>query len=190
MGLHVIPKCRETIEICTQKNSGRFAKCPSQRPTGTSRKRGPFPESRRQHVAIAWVADARGSIFSYNRRWFEYTGTTFDDMHGWRWQKVHHPDHVQKSCRTCPHTVLSGLKLLVVDDDPDVCGLIEVILSSAEIWSVTAAKEGLRWLENNRPHLMIFDDIAMPDEDGYSLLAQERWRRIFAPAIALTAHAR
>lgn len=29
-------------------------------------------------------------------RWYEYTGTTFKDMEGWGWRKVHHPDHVDR----------------------------------------------------------------------------------------------
>jgi PAS domain S-box-containing protein len=45
---------------------------------------------------LAWMTDADGSIFWYNRRWFEYTGTTLDEMLGWNWQKVHHPDHVDR----------------------------------------------------------------------------------------------
>jgi PAS domain S-box-containing protein len=43
---------------------------------------------------LAWMADDGGSIFWYNRRWLEYTGETLDEMRGWGWQKVHHPDHV------------------------------------------------------------------------------------------------
>jgi PAS domain S-box-containing protein len=45
---------------------------------------------------LAWMADASGGIFWYNRRWFEYTGTTLPEMKGWGWQKVHHPDHVDR----------------------------------------------------------------------------------------------
>ncbi len=44
---------------------------------------------------LAWTADEKGYIFWYNDRWFEYTGTTLDEMAGWGWQKVHHPDHVK-----------------------------------------------------------------------------------------------
>jgi PAS domain S-box-containing protein len=44
---------------------------------------------------LAWMADEKGYIFWYNDRWFEYTGTTLEEMAGWGWQKVHHPDHVQ-----------------------------------------------------------------------------------------------
>ncbi len=40
---------------------------------------------------LAWIAAADGSIFWYNRRWYEYTGTTPDDMRGWGWQTVHDP---------------------------------------------------------------------------------------------------
>ncbi|RYC32387.1 PAS domain-containing sensor histidine kinase [Lichenibacterium minor] len=43
---------------------------------------------------LAWIADGAGSIFWYNRRWYDYTGTTLDEMQGRGWSKVHHPDHV------------------------------------------------------------------------------------------------
>ena len=43
---------------------------------------------------LAWMANGDGWIFWYNQRWFEYTGTTVDEMLGWGWEKVHHPDHV------------------------------------------------------------------------------------------------
>jgi PAS domain S-box-containing protein len=44
---------------------------------------------------LAWMADPSGSIFWYNRRWFDYTGTTFEEMEGWGWRAVHHPDWVE-----------------------------------------------------------------------------------------------
>ncbi len=45
---------------------------------------------------LAWMADATGSIFWYNRRWFDYTGTTLEQMQGWGWQQLHHPDYVER----------------------------------------------------------------------------------------------
>ena len=45
---------------------------------------------------LAWIADEKGSIFWYNQRWFDYSGTTLEEMAGWGWQKIHHPDHVQR----------------------------------------------------------------------------------------------
>ena len=41
---------------------------------------------------LCWMADANGSIFWYNERWYEYTGTTLEQMEGWGWQSVHDPD--------------------------------------------------------------------------------------------------
>ncbi|MGD0428247.1 MAG: PAS domain S-box protein, partial [Candidatus Acidiferrales bacterium] len=45
---------------------------------------------------LAWMADEKGSVFWYNDRWFEYTGTTMKQMAGWGWRKSHHPDHLQR----------------------------------------------------------------------------------------------
>ncbi len=40
---------------------------------------------------LAWTADADGWVFWYNSRWFDYTGTTPEQMEGWGWQSVHDP---------------------------------------------------------------------------------------------------
>jgi PAS domain S-box-containing protein len=45
---------------------------------------------------FAWTADAKGWIYWYNKRWHDYTGTTPEEMEGWGWQKVHHPEHVER----------------------------------------------------------------------------------------------
>jgi PAS domain S-box-containing protein len=42
--------------------------------------------------ALAWTARADGHIDYYNRRWYEYTGTTFEAMQGWGWQRLHDPE--------------------------------------------------------------------------------------------------
>ncbi|XWK86885.1 MAG: PAS domain S-box protein [Phormidium sp.] len=45
---------------------------------------------------FAWMADETGYVFWYNQRWFDYTGTTLEEMQGWGWQRVHHPNHVER----------------------------------------------------------------------------------------------
>jgi PAS domain S-box-containing protein len=41
---------------------------------------------------LCWMASPDGHFYWYNRRWYEYTGTTLSDMQGWGWQSVHDPD--------------------------------------------------------------------------------------------------
>ncbi|MEJ7626465.1 MAG: PAS domain-containing protein [Ferruginibacter sp.] len=40
---------------------------------------------------LAWMADAEGWIFWYNKKWYDYTGTTPEEMQGWGWKSVHDP---------------------------------------------------------------------------------------------------
>jgi PAS domain S-box-containing protein len=57
---------------------------------------------------FAWMADASGWIFWYNRRWFEYTGTSLEEMQGWGWTQVHHPDHVERVVTRIKHAWETG----------------------------------------------------------------------------------
>lgn len=57
---------------------------------------------------FAWMADAQGDLFWYNRRWYDYTGTTFDEMKGWGWMKVHHPDHVDRVAERYRRSIETG----------------------------------------------------------------------------------
>ena len=40
---------------------------------------------------LAWIAEPDGCITWYNQRWYDYTGTTFEQMKGWGWQSIHDP---------------------------------------------------------------------------------------------------
>ncbi|HUQ18107.1 MAG TPA: ATP-binding protein [Gemmatimonadaceae bacterium] len=41
---------------------------------------------------LAWTASGDGFIDWYNARWYEYTGTTAEEMEGWGWTSVHAPE--------------------------------------------------------------------------------------------------
>ena len=45
---------------------------------------------------LAWVADRTGAIGWYNQRWYDYTGLAEGESNGWGWDKVHHPDHLER----------------------------------------------------------------------------------------------
>jgi PAS domain S-box-containing protein len=57
---------------------------------------------------FAWTADETGWIYWYNKRWHDYTGTTLEEMQGWGWQKVHHPDHVDRVVQRIRQSFESG----------------------------------------------------------------------------------
>jgi PAS domain S-box-containing protein len=45
---------------------------------------------------LAWMTRPEDFHFWYNKRWFEYTGTTPEQMEGEGWRSVHHPDHIDR----------------------------------------------------------------------------------------------
>ena len=45
---------------------------------------------------LVWMGDPAGSRYWYNKRWYDYTGSTLQEMRGSGWQKVHHPEHRER----------------------------------------------------------------------------------------------
>jgi PAS domain S-box-containing protein len=45
---------------------------------------------------LAWMADPNGEIYWYNERWYEFTGTTSDDIGGMAALRLIHPDHIDR----------------------------------------------------------------------------------------------
>lgn len=43
---------------------------------------------------LAWMASNTGDIYWYNQRWYDYTGTSFEQMRNDGWEAVIHPDHI------------------------------------------------------------------------------------------------
>ena len=42
---------------------------------------------------LAWMTDGTGQVTWFNQRWYDYTGTSLEEMQGPGWAKVDHPDH-------------------------------------------------------------------------------------------------
>lgn len=59
---------------------------------------------------LAWMTDATGAVQWYNRRWFDYTGTTLEEMRGWGWRAVHHPEHEARVVKKLSHCFANGLE--------------------------------------------------------------------------------
>lgn len=92
-----------------------------------------------------------------------------------------------------PSRGLGGLRILVVEDDPDARELVAAILedAGAVVQSAESAAAGFAALQAFRPQLLV-SDIGMPDEDGYSLIRRVRALGVAGgggiPSIALTAY--
>jgi PAS domain S-box-containing protein len=98
-------------------------------------------------------------------------------------------------CLDDPSLDLRGIRILVVDDEPDARETLQQILEhcNGEVLAVGSAAEALRTLEAWRPDVLL-SDIGMPGEDGYELIRKVRAlppeRGGWTPAAALTAFAR
>jgi CheY-like chemotaxis protein len=90
---------------------------------------------------------------------------------------------------------LESLSIVVVDDERDTRELVATVLRQhgADVLALESAGEAYRAIAVNPPHVLLAD-VAMPGEDGYSLMRRVRMldgasaERL--PAAALTAYAR
>ncbi|HXM34205.1 MAG TPA: ATP-binding protein [Pyrinomonadaceae bacterium] len=94
-----------------------------------------------------------------------------------------------------PLPSLDQIQILLVDDDRDTLQIISAQLTEckARVETATSAAEALEKLQWYEPDVLV-SDLAMPDEDGYSLIdkirALEAGKDKQIPAIALTAYVR
>jgi PAS domain S-box-containing protein len=105
-----------------------------------------------------------------------------------------HPRAAEAIPEEQPYASLDGMRVLVVDDDPESNEVVRTLLAScgAEVKVAASAGQALDTLERWKPDVMV-SDIGMPGEDGYALIRKVRrhdgdkpWQ---FPAIALTAYA-
>lgn len=89
--------------------------------------------------------------------------------------------------------LLTGLRVLIVDDDADTLQLMATALSSrqANVTAVSTAGEALDAFQTSKPDVLV-SDIAMPEEDGYDLITKLRAmeENENTPAVAITAYAK
>jgi PAS domain S-box-containing protein len=106
-----------------------------------------------------------------------------------------HPTTSASSILDVGNVDLSGVKVLVVDDESDALTLIDRVLRQcgADVHTAASSAEGLAQLRAERPHVLV-SDIGMPVVDGYQFIREVRSLGDAAgggtPAIALTAFAR
>ena len=58
---------------------------------------------------LGWTARPDGFIDFYNRGWYEYTGTTYEQMQGWGWKSVHDPAMLDSVMERWQHSLTDGV---------------------------------------------------------------------------------
>jgi PAS domain S-box-containing protein len=90
---------------------------------------------------------------------------------------------------------IEGVKVLIVDDEPDARMLVKRVLEDCQavVSTASSAAEATELLKQSPPDIII-SDIGMPGEDGYAFIKRVRGlspdQGGLVPAIALTAYAR
>src|SRR6267154_2522205 len=144
-------------------------------------------EAHRGKVEVESAGEQCGSTFTVS---FPITVTVTDHSNGHgEARKLSDEELLVKSPR-----ILDGVKILVVDDDPDTRDLVTTILTrcGSEVRASESAADALLTFQEWQPDLLV-SDIGMPQIDGYGLirklrkLKSKRARQI--PALALTAYA-
>lgn len=91
---------------------------------------------------------------------------------------------------------LAGVRIVVVDDEPDMRDLVQALFAEreAEVVVASSAGEAFDRVGETGPQLLV-SDLAMPGEDGFSLIQRLRAKEsregtVRLPAVAVSAHAR
>jgi signal transduction histidine kinase len=87
--------------------------------------------------------------------------------------------------------MLTGVSVLVIDDEKDARDLVRIILEErgASVRTAASAAEGREQMARSSPQIIVCD-IGLPQEDGYDFIAEIKRRNIATPIVALTAFAR
>jgi PAS domain S-box-containing protein len=128
---------------------------------------------------LAWMARPDGHITWYNRRWYEYTGTSFESMEGWGWKSVHDPETLPDVLERWSRSIAEGRTFEMVFPLRGADGRYRQFLTRGEP-SLDAEGRVLAWFGTNTD----IDDQARIEE---ALRASEQRQRV-ALSAARMAH--
>jgi signal transduction histidine kinase/ActR/RegA family two-component response regulator len=134
-------------------------------------------------VSAESAGERRGSTFTVNLPVAAVRATPESRERAGRPRPRHRPGGVAEA--------LGGVRVLLVDDQPDARELLAMVLgeAGAEVSTAASAAEALELLRRAGADVLV-SDVGMPVEDGYALVG--RVRSLTAdpiPAVALTAYA-
>lgn len=143
---------------------------------------------------LCWMARANGDIYWYNRRWYDYTGTTPDTQLGRGWEKVHDPDFLPRVSQRWAHSIRTGevfemtfplrgadgvfrpFLTRVVPVHDAVGAVIGWFGSNTDVAVQAVAEAGLREL-NETLEARVAEETAERRKAEESLRQAQRWKR-------------
>lgn len=140
-------------------------------------------------VSVWSAGESQGSTFKILLP-FSTLGVRTEPLSPDETQQLSNAQRAQPATAWIPPN-LTGVRVLVVDDEPDARELAKRILLECHA-DVVVAKNGREALHilNLSPPDVLVSDIGMPELDGYELLRRARAAGCYVPAAALTAFAR
>jgi two-component system, chemotaxis family, CheB/CheR fusion protein len=124
---------------------------------------------------LAWWANADGYITWYNRRWYEYTGTTPEQMEGWGWQSVHDPEVLPAVLERWKASIAAGTPFDMEFPLRGADGVFRTFLTRVEPLKDSAGQV-LRWFGTNT------DVSAMKQAEEALRESEEKYRNIIETA--------
>lgn len=98
--------------------------------------------------ALGWIADATGYIYWYNQAWYDYTGTSPEQMNGWGWQSVHDPAVLDAVLERWKRSIATGQPFEMVVPLKGADGVFRPFLTRS-VPSYSSDGQLTHWFGNN-----------------------------------------
>ncbi|HEX8516684.1 MAG TPA: PAS domain S-box protein [Bacteroidia bacterium] len=94
---------------------------------------------------VVWTADSKGNVDFFNKTWEEFTGYSLNETKDWGWEKVLHPDDLQKCVTAWTNSFQNGTEYEIEYRWKNVNGTYKWFLGRA-IPIKNASGEIVKWV--------------------------------------------